>query len=152
MMYPSSFTRLTRSSTGNTNKFAQTTQYYSANAGLHFWFASPGEFKITTGKFYLRIFTGGKFDHKVFRPRKLQKYLELWMVTNILIYSICTYLTAQILFKLEYCIFFSPSWLGKNWKEHSQISWEWLWSDRVNFIREKTSYSSQQLDSSTCLF
>ena len=41
--------------------------------GLHFWFTSPGEFKITSGEFHFRIFTGGEFDHKVFRPRKLQK-------------------------------------------------------------------------------
>ena len=42
-------------------------------AGLHFWFASPGESKITSGEFHFRIFTGGEFDLKVFRLRKLQK-------------------------------------------------------------------------------
>ena len=41
--------------------------------GLHFSFASSGESKITSGEFNLRIITGGEFDHKVFRPRKLQK-------------------------------------------------------------------------------
>ena len=43
------------------------------SSGLHFSFASPGEFKITSGEFHFRIFTGGEFDHKVFRLRKLKK-------------------------------------------------------------------------------